>query len=317
MNRIAISMIAWGTILALAATTWAQTAAEGPGPSPARRPAAASSTGPQGEAPQPPAVQRQEYARLQQQIDELKAAHQELTTQLQALHKVATQEGAQETAGHIQTLIGKFQDEFQSKLRRLEQQQQQLSRPARTRPARTQAEGQPNPNKQAPDFALDSFDGRNFRLSRYKGRVVVLEWINPDCPFSRYHYETTPTMVNLAEKYKNKEVVWLAINSTHNTTPEANRQWAQKHKLPFPILDDRSGLVGKLYGARTTPHMFVIDQTGAIAYEGAIDNAPLGKTEPGVGMVNYVDKAISELLEGKKVSTPATPPYGCTVKYGG
>ncbi|HSW00339.1 MAG TPA: thioredoxin family protein [Sedimentisphaerales bacterium] len=314
MNRIVISMIASWTILALASTTLAQSSAEGQ--SPTRRQAAASSTTPDGQV-QRPAVQRQEYARLQQQIDELKAAHQDLVNQLQALHAVATQEKAKETAGQIQTLIGKRQEAFQSTLRQLEQQQQQLQRPARTRPARTEAVGQQTENKQAPDFALDSFDGRNVRLSRYKGRVVVLEWINPDCPFSRYHYETTPTMANLAEKYKNKEVVWLAINSTHNTTPEANRQWAEKHKLPFPILDDRSGLVGKLYGARTTPHMFVIDQTGAIAYEGAIDNAPLGKSEPGAGTVNYVDKAVSELLAGKKVGTPATPPYGCTVKYGG
>lgn len=314
MNRIVISMIASWTILALASTTLAQSSAEGQ--SPTRRQAAASSTTPDGQV-QRPAVQRQEYARLQQQIDELKAAHQDLVNQLQALHAVATQEKAKETAGQIQTLIGKRQEAFQSTLRQLEQQQQQLQRPARTRPARTEAVGQKTENKQAPDFALDSFDGRNVRLSRYKGRVVVLEWINPDCPFSRYHYETTPTMANLAEKYKNKEVVWLAINSTHNTTPEANRQWAEKHKLPFPILDDRSGLVGKLYGARTTPHMFVIDQTGAIAYEGAIDNAPLGKSEPGVGTVNYVDKAISELLQGRKASTTATPPYGCTVKYGG
>jgi len=191
-----------------------------------------------------------------------------------------------------------------------------LQRAGRARTPRTGVGPQPQ-SKQAPDFSLDSFDGRNFRLSSFKGRIVVIEWINPDCPFSKYHHETTNTMVDLAQKYRDKEVVWLAINSTHNTTPEANRAFAEKHKLPYPILDDRSGLVGKQFGARNTPHMFVIDKTGAIAYEGAIDNAPLGKLEPGAGSVNYVDKAISELLASKKVSTPTTPPYGCTVKYGG
>jgi peroxiredoxin len=317
MNRIVISFSAAWTILALASTALGQTSVEKQGESLGRRQGAAPSTAPDAAVRQRPAEQRQQYVRLQQQIDELKTAHQDLIAQLQALHKVAAKEKATETAGQIEALISKRQDAFQTSLRQLEQQQQQLQRAGRTRTPRTGAVGQQPQNKQAPDFELDSFDGRTVRLSKYRDRIVVLEWMNGECPFSRYHYETTRTMADLAEKYKSKEVVWLAINSTNNTTPQANRDFAQKHKLPYPILDDRSGLVGKQYGARNTPHMFVIDKTGAIAYEGAIDNAPLGKQEPGAGSINYVDKAISELLEAKKVSTPATPPYGCTVKYGG
>jgi peroxiredoxin len=303
MNRIVISFSASWMILSLASMAFGQTSVQKQ-----RDP---------GATVRQPAEQRQQYVRLQQQIDELKTAHKDLTAQLEAVHKLAIKEKAKETAGQIEALISKRQDAFQNTLRQLEQQQLQLQRTGRTRTPRTGGIGQQTQNKQAPDFVLDSFDGRSVRLSSYKDRIVVLEWINLDCPFSRYHYETTRTMADLAEKYRSKEVVWLAINSTNNTTVEANRDFAQKHKLPYPILDDRAGLVGKQYGARNTPHMFVIDKTGAIAYEGAIDNAPLGKSEPGAGTVNYVDKAISELLANKKVSTPATPPYGCTVKYGG
>lgn len=316
MNRIAISLGASWMILVWTSTSLGQASTQKQTEAPARRQNATPSVTPETGVPQRPAVQRQEYARLQKQIDELKTAHQALINELQALQKVAVKEKAKETAEQIEALIGKRQGAFQSELRELEQQQQQLQRAGRARTPRTGA-GQQSESKQAPDFSLDSFDGRNFRLSSFRGRIVVLEWINPDCPFSKYHYETANTMVDLAQKYRDKEVVWLAINSTHNTTPQANRAFAEKHKLPYPILDDRSGLVGKQFGARNTPHMFVIDKTGAIAYEGAIDNAPLGKLEPGAGSVNYVDKALTELLANKKVGTPTTPPYGCTVKYGG
>ena len=313
MKRTVISLCALGMILALASMTLGQTPAQ---ERPGRRSNPARTTEPGATDQQQPAETRQQYQRLQQQIDELKATHKDLIAQLQAVHKLAVNEKATETARQIENLISKRQDTFQSTLRQLEQQQIRLQRAGRPLGQRVanpaQAQG-----KQAPDFELKSFDGQTVKLSSHKGRVVVLEWVNPECPFSRYHYETTPTMANLAKKYQDKEVVWLAINSTSHTTSEANREFAQKHKLPFPILDDRSGLVGRLYGARNTPHMFVIDKTGAIAYEGAIDNAPLGKSEPGAGSVNHVDKAISELLAGKNVSLSATPPYGCTVKYAG
>jgi peroxiredoxin len=120
-------------------------------------------------------------------------------------------------------------------------------------------------------------------------------------------------MVALANKYKDKNVVWLAINSTSHTTPEANNEFAQKHKLPYPILDDRDGKVGRAYGAKTTPHIFIIDAKGHIAYEGAIDNSPMGGVKEGV--INYVDKAIAELTSGKPVSIVESKPYGCSVKY--
>lgn len=167
--------------------------------------------------------------------------------------------------------------------------------------------------KIAPEFRLTSYDGRTISLSDYKGKIVVLEWLNYECPFVRHHYEEAKTMIKLADKYKDKNVFWLAINSTSHLTTEKTEEFADKHKIRFPILDDRSGRTGRAYGARTTPHMFIIDTKGRIAYAGAIDNSPLGRKKEGV--INYVDKALAELKTGKVVSIPNTEPYGCSVKY--
>lgn len=170
-----------------------------------------------------------------------------------------------------------------------------------------------NVERKAPEFTLNSFDGRTISLSDYRGKIVVLEWFNYECPFVLRHYGSRPTMIGLANKYKDKNVVWLAINSTSHTTPEANIEFAKKRKLPYPILDDRPGTVARAYGAKTTPHMYVIDAKGSIAYQGAIDNDERARKGPNV--INYVDRALAELTGGKEVTTTDTMSYGCTVKY--
>jgi len=248
---------------------------------------------------------------LRRQIAQLEAGHEALMADLQAIHATALEEKATGTAEKAEKLIAKRKATHQNRMQQLERRQEALEKTAKGLTDRLQRRG-----RRAPDFELDSFDGRNVSLSQYQGRVVVLEWFSPDCPFSKYHYETKSTMVDLAKKYKGKEVVWLAVNSASATTPKANREFAQKHKLPYPILDDRSGRVGRLYGARTTPHVFVIDKDGFVAYSGAIDSTPMGKVIEGAAVVNYVDQALAALTSGQKVSTPATPPYGCSVKYG-
>ena len=174
---------------------------------------------------------------------------------------------------------------------------------------------EPQAGRKAPEFTLKSFDGKEITLSDYKGKIVVLEWFNDECPFVRYHYEPANTMVELANKYKDKNVVWLAIDSTSHTTPEQNKEFTGKYKLPFPILDDRPGAAGRAYGATNTPHIFIIDTKANIVYEGAIDNSPKGRTPAGQELINYVDNALVELAAGKPISTPSTKPYGCSVKY--
>mgnify|MGYP000433421122 CR=1 FL=1 len=167
--------------------------------------------------------------------------------------------------------------------------------------------------EKAPAFTLANYDGNEVNLSNYAGKIVVLEWFNFECPFSRYHHETVKTMTDLAAKYKDKNVAWLGINSTAHATVEKDKAFAKEFKIPYPILSDFEGDIGHLYGAKTTPHMFIIDPNGILVYDGAIDNAPMGKTDNKI--VNYVDKALDELTNGKKITAPKTEPYGCSVKY--
>ena len=243
------------------------------------------------------------------------AGRQPSIGELRTIHNLAVKEKATKTAQRLERLIARYQSEpGGGRQRETQRKPERLERPKRERPARQEKDvPEDSSGKRAPSFELSSFDGETVSLSEYRGKFVVLEWFNFECPLSLYHYETKNTMVELAKKYKSKNVVWLAVNSTNHTTPEPNKTFAKRHKLPYLILDDRSGKVGKAYGAQTTPHMYIINPRGRIVYEGAIDDSPLGQKKEGV--VNYVDNALAELTAGKAVSTPKTKPYGCTVKY--
>jgi peroxiredoxin len=163
----------------------------------------------------------------------------------------------------------------------------------------------------APDFTLKDQDGNEVSLSDFSGKVVVLEWINWDCPFVVRHYESG-TFTKLVEKFKDQDVVWLAINTTHYATSDKDKEWIDKYNLPYPILSDSPGEVGKMYDAKTTPHMFIIDKTGTLVFAGGIDDDPKGESE---NPTNYVKNALKEVLAGSAVSVPESKPYGCSVKY--
>ena len=168
----------------------------------------------------------------------------------------------------------------------------------------------------APDFSLTDLAGKVHRLADYRGRVVVLEWINPNCPFSRRHAEEG-TMTRTAAAHS--DVVWLAINSTAKDhrdflTAEQHAKYDQEHGVNYPVLVDSDGKVGHAYGASTTPHMFVVDEQGKVIYRGAIDDDPYGK---GKQRTNYVDGALAEHAAGKPVDPASTKSYGCSVKYSG
>ncbi|MCE5279505.1 MAG: thioredoxin family protein [Planctomycetaceae bacterium] len=172
-------------------------------------------------------------------------------------------------------------------------------------------------NESAPKYAFTLKDqtGADVSLKDFAGKIVVLEWVNPECPTVVRHYKAA-TMKKLAEKYKDKDVVWLAVNTTHTFTPEKNKAFHDQHELPYPVLDDSAGKVGKMFGAKATPHLFILDKEGKLVYNGAIDDDPSGKkTTEGKPTVNYVQQALDELLAGKAVSQPQTKPYGCSVKY--
>lgn len=164
----------------------------------------------------------------------------------------------------------------------------------------------------APTFSLEDQDGKKVSLSDFAGKVVVLEWINPDCPFVKRHYDAK-TMTTTANKYKDKDVVWLAINTTHYMGKDKYKEWIKTHNLSYPILDDHEGTVGKMYGAKTTPHMFIVGKDGKLVYQGGVDDDNAG--DKGKSAINYIDQALAELTVDKPVSVATTRPYGCSVKY--
>ena len=173
----------------------------------------------------------------------------------------------------------------------------------------------------APAFDLKDLEGKIVKLADFKGKTVVLEWFNPDCPLVRNSH-TKGSLVSTAKTWRAKGIVWLAINSSAEGKQgfglEANQAGRTKFALENPILLDPTGATGKAYGATNTPHMFVVDPEGNLAYRGAIDNSPDGEGDsPTSGtLVNYVSQALEELGAGKPVSVPETKAYGCSVKYG-
>ncbi len=238
--------------------------------------------------------------------------------ELKQIHELAVKENATETAKRLEALMASYRDEFPGPPPGPPMEPRprgDVPRPPRERSPIPPGAQDVDRGRRAPDFTLQSFDGKTVRLSDYRGKTVVLEWFNIECPFVQYHYNKANTMINLAAKYGDKNVVWLAVNSTSHTTPEANGEFAQKHKLAYPILDDRSGQVGRAFGAKTTPHLFVIDPGGHVVYDGAIDNSPLGKTADGQEPVNYVDNVLAALTTGKDIGVSNTKSYGCSVKY--
>ena len=166
----------------------------------------------------------------------------------------------------------------------------------------TEAPKEPEIGKAPPEFELKSCDAKTYKLSDYQDKVVVLEWFNQDCPVTRRY---TPKMKELATEYAEKDVLWLAIDSTHYQTAENDGKYHREHKIPYPILMDTDGNVGRQYHAKTTPHMFVINK-GTLVYNGAIDNR---------GDRNYVADALDAVLAGKEVPLAKTKSFGCGVKY--
>ena len=163
----------------------------------------------------------------------------------------------------------------------------------------------------APNFTLDDQTGKPVSLSDYSGKIVVLAWLNRDCPFVQRHLKAN-TFNNLNAKYADKGVVLLAIDSSHTHTTEGNAKTVKEFAFPFPLLNDAKGSVGHLYDAKTTPEVYIVNKDGTLVYQGGIDNNPDGDNPK---PTNYAEKALDELLAGGTVSTPETKSYGCSVKY--
>ena len=170
----------------------------------------------------------------------------------------------------------------------------------------------------APDFTLTDTDGKTVKFSEIaKDKIVVIEWFNPECPFVKKHHEKNPTFANLFKEFSPKGVVFLAINSgapgKEGAGKEISAKFKKDWKIEYPVLIDESGDVGRAYGAKVTPHMFIVGKDGKVAYNGAIDN---DRSAAKPGDVNYVRKALNEILTGSSVTEASNAPYGCSVKYG-
>lgn len=172
----------------------------------------------------------------------------------------------------------------------------------------------------APAFSAVDTAGKTVSLADFKGRHVVLEWVNPGCPFVQKHYGAGNMQATQKEATAGG-VVWLAVNSTAEGASDYRKPadmaaWMQQHKAAATAtLMDVDGKVGRAYGARTTPHMYVIDPKGVLVYAGAIDSKPTANPADIPGATNHVKAALAETLAGKPVTVASTRPYGCSIKY--
>jgi hypothetical protein len=171
----------------------------------------------------------------------------------------------------------------------------------------------------APDFSAVDTAGKTHRLSDYRGKLVVLEWTNPGCPFVQKHY--SGNMQGLQKEFTGKGVAWLAINSTETGSgdylpPAQLAGWMRgKQAAASATLMDESGQIGQLYGARTTPHMYIISPQGQLLYAGGIDSIPSARVDDIRSATNHVRQGLNEVLAGKPVSVATSRAYGCSIKY--
>lgn len=172
----------------------------------------------------------------------------------------------------------------------------------------------------APEFEATDSNGRTHQLSEYRGKYLVLEWHNNGCPYTRKHYESG-NMQRLQKEWTSRGVIWFTVISSapgqqgYVTAQEENEYMKRMNAVPTAALLDPQGDVGRLYAAKTTPHMFIIDPDGVLIYDGAIDSKATTDKSDIATATNYVSQALDEAMAGKPVSTPTSRPYGCSVKY--
>lgn len=172
----------------------------------------------------------------------------------------------------------------------------------------------------APEFAAKDTKGKPQSVAQYKGRILVLEWTNPECPFVKKHYGSG-NMQDTQVFARENDAVWISVVSSapgkqgHMTAAIAAQVAAEQKSKADAIILDETGVIGKAYGAKTTPHIFIIDANGILVYQGAIDSIPSGNASDIEKATNFVKQAVEELIAGKPITSPVTQPYGCSVKY--
>jgi len=253
-----------------------------------------------------------QMAETEAQIRKLKAEQHKLIANLRTIQTLATEEKAQKTLNKVNEILRTRNAEHHAQLSKLNQRLQRAKTIVANYAKRNQAQNRIN--TVAPAFSATTISGDKVNSNQYKGKVIVLEWLNPECQFTQYGYQRGK-VTNLAKQYaKNKDVVWLGVSSTKLKKPSALSAFIKQFKIQHPVINDASGQMARLYYAQSTPHFVVVGKKGKIAYSGAFDNN-LPRPKDGK-ITGYVANALKELLEGKPVTIPTIAPAGTPINAG-
>ncbi len=254
----------------------------------------------------------QKMAETEAQIRKLKAEQHKLNTDLKAIQALATEEKAKKTLNKVNELLKIRNAGYNAQLTRLNQRLQRTKTIVANYAKRNQAKNRIN--TVAPAFSATTVSEDKVNSSQYKGKVIVLEWLNPECQFTQYGYQRGK-VTSLAKQYaQNKDVAWLGVSSTTLKKPSSLSAFIRQFKIEHPVINDTSGQIARLYYAQSTPHFIVVGKDGKIAYSGAFDNS-LPKPKDGK-ITGYVANALKEVLEGKPVTIPTISPAGTPINAG-
>jgi peroxiredoxin len=248
----------------------------------------------------------------QSQVRKIEAEQRQLNADLKAIQALATQEKATKTVEKINLIIKTRNTQYRTQLKNLKQRVLRIRTTMASLEKRNQAENRIN--TVAPPFSAKTVTGEKINVSQFKGKVVVLEWMNPECQFTRIAYQRGK-VTNLARQYaSHASVAWVGVCSTSSNKPASLLKFIETYKIQHPIINDTTGQMAKLYYAKATPHFIIIGKDGKIAYSGAFDNS-LPKPKDGK-ITGYVANAIKEILQGKPVTLPSTPLAGTPIRIG-
>lgn len=245
----------------------------------------------------------------QSQIKKLEAEQRKLNAELKTIQTLATQEKATKTLSQINQLIKTRNAQYNAQIKSLDQKVRRIKTTLVSFAKRNQAENRID--TMAPAFSATSVTGEKISSHQFKDKVVVLQWFNPECQFTRFAYQRGK-IAELADQYANrKDVTWLGICSTASNRPGSLPEFVKKHKIEHPVIHDTTGQIAKLYYAKSTPHFMIVGKDGKIVYSGAFDNS-LPRPKNG-RVTGYVANALTEILQGKPVTIPTVPSTGTPI----
>jgi peroxiredoxin len=256
-------------------------------------------------------AQRQ-IADLNIQIMRLQAEEKTVVAELKDVQVLATEEKAEKTLEKLTQLIKAKESDYGRRIGALQQRLQRLTTAMETTAKRNEAENRIN--TLAPVFTAKSFTGQDINFSDYKGKIVVLEWFNPECQYTKFAYQKGRLPALARQVSDDKDVVWLGVYSAQSTDPLAILNFIKQSNIDHPVINDASGQIARLYYAKATPQVIIVDKDGKIAYSGTFDNS-LPKPRDGK-VIGYAENALTEVLQGKPVTVPVTPPTGTPIRAG-